>query len=186
MSVDHEQAKSRFTIAPARTQRRSAPRVSRRNRRSGGNSVGEHGSCASGRRGAGRAARLCAAARTGSAGRCIKTAGLPLVLGRLVQDPKFPTVTHLQSPGCATAEADEWRTPPFKLVARVTSGVAAAPPTTRGQPWPRSLGLAWPCRMACASTFSFFGNRGRRWAALASSRPSQTGQGRQATGAAAH
>jgi acetylornithine deacetylase/succinyl-diaminopimelate desuccinylase-like protein len=52
----------------------------------------------------------------GAQAECIKTAGLPLVLGRLVQDPKFPTVTIYNHLDVQPAEADEWRTPPFKLV----------------------------------------------------------------------
>jgi len=47
---------------------------------------------------------------------CLKTAGLPLVLGRLVQDPKFPTVTIYNHLDVQPAEADEWHNPPFTLV----------------------------------------------------------------------
>ena len=46
----------------------------------------------------------------------IETAGLPLVLGRLVQDPKFPTVTIYNHLDVQPADADEWQSPPFKLV----------------------------------------------------------------------
>ncbi|HJX53404.1 MAG TPA: M20/M25/M40 family metallo-hydrolase [Polyangia bacterium] len=52
----------------------------------------------------------------GARAECIETAGLPLVLGRLVQDPKYPTVTIYNHLDVQPAEADEWRTPPFKLV----------------------------------------------------------------------
>jgi acetylornithine deacetylase/succinyl-diaminopimelate desuccinylase-like protein len=52
----------------------------------------------------------------GAQAECIETAGLPLVLGRLVQDPKYPTVTIYNHLDVQPAEADEWRTPPFKLV----------------------------------------------------------------------
>ena len=52
----------------------------------------------------------------GARSECIKTAGLPLVLGSLVQDPKYPTVTIYNHLDVQPAEADEWRTPPFKLV----------------------------------------------------------------------
>ena len=52
----------------------------------------------------------------GAQAECIKTAGLPLVLGRLVQDPKFPTVTIYNHLDVQPAEADEWQSPPFKLV----------------------------------------------------------------------
>jgi acetylornithine deacetylase/succinyl-diaminopimelate desuccinylase-like protein len=46
----------------------------------------------------------------------IETAGLPLVLGRLVQDSKYPTVTIYNHLDVQPADADEWRSPPFKLV----------------------------------------------------------------------
>jgi acetylornithine deacetylase/succinyl-diaminopimelate desuccinylase-like protein len=46
----------------------------------------------------------------------IETAGLPLVLGRLVQDPKYPTVTIYNHLDVQPADADEWQSPPFKLV----------------------------------------------------------------------
>jgi acetylornithine deacetylase/succinyl-diaminopimelate desuccinylase-like protein len=52
----------------------------------------------------------------GAQATCIKTAGLPLVLGRLVQDPKFPTVTIYNHLDVQPADAEEWRSPPFKLV----------------------------------------------------------------------
>jgi acetylornithine deacetylase/succinyl-diaminopimelate desuccinylase-like protein len=52
----------------------------------------------------------------GAHAECIPTAGLPLVLGQLVQDPKFPTVTIYNHLDVQPAEAEEWRTPPFKLV----------------------------------------------------------------------
>jgi len=83
----------------------------------------------------------------GAQAECIKTAGLPLVLGSLVQDPKFPTVTiynHLDvQPADAEAHPSSWS-------ATATGGTAAAPPTTRGQPWLRSSGRDWLCRTACA------------------------------------
>jgi acetylornithine deacetylase/succinyl-diaminopimelate desuccinylase-like protein len=47
---------------------------------------------------------------------CIGTAGLPLVLGRLVQDAKYPTVTIYNHLDVQPAEANEWHSPPFKLV----------------------------------------------------------------------
>ena len=52
----------------------------------------------------------------GAHAECIPTAGLPLVLGQLAQDPKFPTVTIYNHLDVQPAEAEEWRTPPFKLV----------------------------------------------------------------------
>ena len=52
----------------------------------------------------------------GAQAECIKTAGLPLVLGSLVQDPKFPTVTIYNHLDVQPADAEEWRSPPFKLV----------------------------------------------------------------------
>jgi Acetylornithine deacetylase/Succinyl-diaminopimelate desuccinylase and related deacylases len=52
----------------------------------------------------------------GAQAECIKTAGLPLVLGRLMQDPKYPTVTIYNHLDVQPADAEEWRTPPFKLV----------------------------------------------------------------------
>ena len=52
----------------------------------------------------------------GAQAECIPTAGLPLVLGRLIQDPKYPTVTIYNHLDVQPADADEWRSPPFKLV----------------------------------------------------------------------
>jgi acetylornithine deacetylase/succinyl-diaminopimelate desuccinylase-like protein len=52
----------------------------------------------------------------GARAECIQTAGLPLVLGRLMQDPKYPTVTIYNHLDVQPAEAEEWRSPPFKLV----------------------------------------------------------------------
>jgi acetylornithine deacetylase/succinyl-diaminopimelate desuccinylase-like protein len=52
----------------------------------------------------------------GAQAECIKTAGLPLVLGRLVQDPKYPTVTIYHHLDVQPADAEEWHSPPFKLV----------------------------------------------------------------------
>jgi acetylornithine deacetylase/succinyl-diaminopimelate desuccinylase-like protein len=52
----------------------------------------------------------------GAQAECVKTAGLPLVLGRLVQDPAYPTVTIYNHLDVQPAEAEEWRSPPFKLV----------------------------------------------------------------------
>ena len=63
------------------------------------------------------AQRGCALLRElGAQAQCIETEGLPLVLGRLVQDPKFPTVTIYNHLDVQPAEAEEWRSPPFKLV----------------------------------------------------------------------
>jgi acetylornithine deacetylase/succinyl-diaminopimelate desuccinylase-like protein len=63
------------------------------------------------------ARRGCALLRElGAQAECIETAGLPLVLGRLIQDPKFPTVTIYNHLDVQPAEADEWHSPPFKLV----------------------------------------------------------------------
>jgi len=47
---------------------------------------------------------------------CVKTAGLPLVLGRLVQDPKFPTVTIYNHLDVQPADAEDWQSLPFELV----------------------------------------------------------------------
>jgi acetylornithine deacetylase/succinyl-diaminopimelate desuccinylase-like protein len=52
----------------------------------------------------------------GAEAECIKTAGLPLVLGRLTQDPAYPTVTIYNHLDVQPADAGQWRTPPFKLV----------------------------------------------------------------------
>jgi len=52
----------------------------------------------------------------GAQAECIETAGLPLVLGRLVQDPAYPTVTIYNHIDVQPAAAEEWRSPPFKLV----------------------------------------------------------------------
>ncbi|HEX7597037.1 MAG TPA: M20/M25/M40 family metallo-hydrolase [Polyangia bacterium] len=51
----------------------------------------------------------------GAKAEVIETAGLPLVLGRLVQDPSYPTVTIYNHLDVQPADADEWRSPPFKL-----------------------------------------------------------------------
>jgi acetylornithine deacetylase/succinyl-diaminopimelate desuccinylase-like protein len=45
----------------------------------------------------------------------VETAGLPLVLGRLIQDPSFPTVTIYNHLDVQPADPDEWKTPPFAL-----------------------------------------------------------------------
>ena len=46
----------------------------------------------------------------------IDTGGFPLLLGRLIQDPSFPTVTIYNHLDVQPAEAsDGWRTPPFQL-----------------------------------------------------------------------
>jgi acetylornithine deacetylase/succinyl-diaminopimelate desuccinylase-like protein len=52
----------------------------------------------------------------GAQAECIPTTGLPLVLGRLIQDPAYPTVTIYNHLDVQPADAQEWRTPPFKLV----------------------------------------------------------------------
>ena len=63
------------------------------------------------------ARRGCALLRElGAQAECIQTEGLPLVLGRLVQDPKFPTVTIYNHLDVQPADAEDWHSPPFKLV----------------------------------------------------------------------
>jgi acetylornithine deacetylase/succinyl-diaminopimelate desuccinylase-like protein len=45
----------------------------------------------------------------------VDTGGFPLVLGRIVRDPAFPTVTIYNHLDVQPADAAEWRTPPFTL-----------------------------------------------------------------------
>jgi len=47
----------------------------------------------------------------------VATKGLPLVLGRLVKDPKFPTVTVYNHLDVQPADGEGWTTSPFKLEA---------------------------------------------------------------------
>ena len=45
----------------------------------------------------------------------VETGGFPLVLGRFIQDPSFPTVTVYNHLDVQPADGEGWRTPPFKL-----------------------------------------------------------------------
>jgi acetylornithine deacetylase/succinyl-diaminopimelate desuccinylase-like protein len=45
----------------------------------------------------------------------VETAGLPMVIGRLIQDPAFPTVTIYNHLDVQPADPTEWKTPPFQL-----------------------------------------------------------------------
>jgi len=45
----------------------------------------------------------------------IETQGLPLVLGRVIQDPAFPTVTIYNHLDVQPADGDGWKTSPFQL-----------------------------------------------------------------------
>jgi acetylornithine deacetylase/succinyl-diaminopimelate desuccinylase-like protein len=47
-----------------------------------------------------------------------ETAGLPLVVGRLVQDQTFPTVTVYNHLDVQPADGDGWKSPPFHLTPR--------------------------------------------------------------------
>jgi acetylornithine deacetylase/succinyl-diaminopimelate desuccinylase-like protein len=47
----------------------------------------------------------------------IETAGLPLVLGRVIRDPSYPTVTIYNHLDVQPADAEGWRTSPFELQA---------------------------------------------------------------------
>lgn len=51
----------------------------------------------------------------GASAELVETKGHPLVLGRLVQDPSFPTVTVYNHLDVQPADPSEWRTPPFTL-----------------------------------------------------------------------
>jgi acetylornithine deacetylase/succinyl-diaminopimelate desuccinylase-like protein len=57
---------------------------------------------------------------SGAEAEVIETEGLPLVLGRVIQDPAFPTVTiynHLDVQPADPANDDGWQTDPFRLEA---------------------------------------------------------------------
>ena len=45
----------------------------------------------------------------------VDTGGFPLLLGRFIQDPSFPTVTVYNHLDVQPADGEGWRTPPFKL-----------------------------------------------------------------------
>ena len=82
--------------------------------------------------------RHCCARRARSVD-IIDTGGFPMVVGRFIQDPSFPTVTVYNHLDVQPADGEGWRTPPFKLT-RDASGAAgpragsrAARPTTRGR-----------------------------------------------------
>ncbi|MBN2576997.1 MAG: M20/M25/M40 family metallo-hydrolase [Deltaproteobacteria bacterium] len=64
-----------------------------------------------------RCARLaCSYLRDlGAQAAVIETGGLPLVWGRIVQDPAFPTVTVYNHLDVQPADGDGWRTSPFAL-----------------------------------------------------------------------
>lgn len=51
----------------------------------------------------------------GASAEVIATQGLPLVLGRVIQDPAFPTVTIYNHLDVQPADRDGWRTNPFVL-----------------------------------------------------------------------
>ena len=87
----------------------------------------------------------------------IDTGGFPLLLGRFIQDPSFPTVTIYNHLDVQPAEAaDGWRTPPFahdhaprsRRAAPLVR--AAAPPTTRVPRWRRTTARGWRSRPARA------------------------------------
>jgi acetylornithine deacetylase/succinyl-diaminopimelate desuccinylase-like protein len=51
----------------------------------------------------------------GAQAELVETKGLPIVLGRLIQDPAFPTVTIYNHLDVQPADSSEWRTSPFTL-----------------------------------------------------------------------
>ncbi len=51
----------------------------------------------------------------GAQAELIETKGLPLVLGRVIQDPAFPTVTIYNHLDVQPADPEGWRTSPFEL-----------------------------------------------------------------------
>jgi acetylornithine deacetylase/succinyl-diaminopimelate desuccinylase-like protein len=51
----------------------------------------------------------------GAEAEVIPTQGLPLVLGRMIQDPSFPTVTVYNHLDVQPADSEGWRTEPFAL-----------------------------------------------------------------------
>jgi acetylornithine deacetylase/succinyl-diaminopimelate desuccinylase-like protein len=53
----------------------------------------------------------------GAKAETVATKGLPLVLGRLVQDPAFPTVTIYNHLDVQPADGEGWQTSPFRLQA---------------------------------------------------------------------
>jgi acetylornithine deacetylase/succinyl-diaminopimelate desuccinylase-like protein len=51
----------------------------------------------------------------GAEAELVETKGHPIVLGRMIQDPAFPTVTVYNHLDVQPADPGEWRTPPFTL-----------------------------------------------------------------------
>ena len=65
------------------------------------------------------AALACAYLREiGADAEVIDTAGLPLVFGRLMRDPTFPTVTIYNHLDVQPADGEGWQTSPFQLTSR--------------------------------------------------------------------
>ena len=61
-------------------------------------------------------------ARRARASTSIDTGGFPMVLGRFIQDPSFPTVTVYNHLDVQPADGDGWHTPPFKLTRDTRDG----------------------------------------------------------------
>jgi acetylornithine deacetylase/succinyl-diaminopimelate desuccinylase-like protein len=53
----------------------------------------------------------------GAQAELVETKGLPIVVGRLIQDPAFPTVTIYNHLDVQPADSEGWRTSPFELKA---------------------------------------------------------------------
>jgi acetylornithine deacetylase/succinyl-diaminopimelate desuccinylase-like protein len=62
----------------------------------------------------------------------IDTGGHPMVLGRFIQDPSFPTVTVYNHLDVQPADGEGWRTPPFKLTRDPAGGDGPARWFARG------------------------------------------------------
>jgi acetylornithine deacetylase/succinyl-diaminopimelate desuccinylase-like protein len=55
----------------------------------------------------------------------VETGGFPLVIGRVVRDPSYPTVTVYNHLDVQPADGPEWKTPPFKFSRSEDSRVGA-------------------------------------------------------------
>jgi len=101
--VDHEQRKSSSRSHLRGRQRRSAPRVRGETRRSGGNSVGEHGNPARRADVEAVAQQACALLRrTGAQAELYQDGGIALGPRTSGARPQVPTVTIYNHLGCAT------------------------------------------------------------------------------------
>jgi len=112
----------------------------------------------------------------GAQATCIKTAGLPLVLGRLVQDPKFPTVTIYNHLDVQPADAEEWRSPPFKLVRDGDRWLGRGTTDDKGPALAALFGARLALQDGVPSTSSSSGNRGGNGQSKFRGGASQTGK----------